>query len=323
MSTPPSAGVDRLRIFSHMGQLEGIDMPADLTDRIEIIHIPSEGELEPGVHGDVLLTRPSLVPNLAHVLTRGVRWVHLVGTGVDDFPLDFIGSDCVLTNSRGLSAVPISEWVMATMLAFTKRLPGAWIDAPPAQWNFPSPGLGSLHGSTLAILGFGGIGTAIAERALPFGMEVKAMRRQRIPSPVEGVRLVESIEELVADADHVVMVAPLTDATRGIFDDAVFARMRPGVHLVNVARGQMIVDSALRRALDEGIVACASIDATDPEPLPEGHWMYSHPSVRLSPHISWNWPGAFDAMFEVFVTNLRRWLDDEPLVSVVDPADGY
>ena len=131
------------------------------------------------------------------------------------------------------------------------------------------------------------------------------------------------LTELVADADHVVLVAPLTDATRGLFNDELFAAMKPGVQLINVARGPIIDDGALLRALDSGIVACADIDATDPEPLPDGHWMYSHPAVRLSPHVSWNWSGAFQAMYATFVDNLRLYLNDEPLLSVVNPADGY
>jgi phosphoglycerate dehydrogenase-like enzyme len=127
----------------------------------------------------------------------------------------------------------------------------------------------------------------------------------------------------VSEADHIVLVAPLTDATRGLFDDDVFAAMKPGAHLVNVARGPIIDDGALRRALDAGIVAGADIDATDPEPLPAGHWMYGHPGVRVSPHLSWNWSGAVGAMYEVFLRNLAHWLADEPLESVVDPAQGY
>lgn len=312
-----------LRILSQVGLLQGIPIPAEIAEQIELIAIPSEGELEPGLTGDVLLTRPSLVPNLAHVLTRGVRWVHLIGTGIDDFPLELIGDDCVLTNSRGLSAVPIAEWVMACMLSFEKRMPGSFITEPPKHWNIPTPGFGSLHGAELALLGLGGIGTAVAQRALPFGMRIRALRHTNAPSPIEGVTLVRSIDELVTDADHIVLVAPLTDATRGLFDDRVFSLMKPGVHLVNVARGPMIVEEALRRALDADIVACASIDSTDPEPLPAGHWMYDHPRVRVSPHSSWHWPGAFPAMFEMFLENLRRHLSGEPLLSVVDPANGY
>lgn len=312
-----------LTVLSHVGRLEALDLPPDIAAQVDVVPIPMEGEIDPDVRGQVLLTTPTSVPTLREALTRGVEWVHLIGTGIDMFPLDVLGDDIVLTNSRGLSAVPISEWVMACMLSFAKRMPGSFVTEKPERWNIPPQPLGTLHGARLALHGFGGIGTAIAQRALPFGMDVVAMRHSDAPSPIPGVTMVRSIAELVADADHVALVAPLTDETRGLFDDDVFEAMTPGVQIINVARGPIIVEAALRRALDSGIVACADIDATDPEPLPEGHWMYEHPNVRVSPHLSWNWSGAFGAMYEVFIRNLSHWLADEPLESVVDPANGY
>ncbi len=312
-----------LTVLSHVGHLAAVHLPPDIADRVEIVPIPMEGTIDPDVRGEVLLTTPTAVPTLDEALTRGVRWVHLVGTGIDMFPLEVVGEGVILTNSRGLSAIPISEWVMACILSFVKHIPESFVTAPPARWNIPPQPLGSLAGATLALHGFGGIGTAIARRALPFEMHVRAMRFSDAPSPIAGVEMVRSVTDLVRDADHVVLVAPLTDATRGLFDDRVFEAMRPGVHFVNVARGPIVDDAALRRAVDSGIVACADIDATDPEPLPAGHWMFDHPNVRVSPHLSWNWSGAFAAMYEVFVRNLRHWLDDEPLDSVVEPSAGY
>ncbi|MEY3511535.1 MAG: hypothetical protein RL486_200 [Actinomycetota bacterium] len=312
-----------LRILSHVGQLDAIRIPDDIASQVEVIAIPMAGDIEAGIVGDVLITTPTDVATLEDALSRGVKWVHLIGTGIDKFPLHLIGDDLILTNSRGLSAVPISEWVMACMLSFVKRMPGSFVTEQPKHWNIPSPSFATLDNANLAILGLGGIGTALAQRALPFGMNVTAMRNSDAPSPVEGVRMVRSATELVADADHVVLVAPLTGATRGLFNDELFAAMKPGVQLINVARGPIIDDDALLRALDSGIVACADIDATEPEPLPNGHWMYSHPSVRLSPHVSWNWSGAFQAMYATFIDNLRLYLNDEPLLSVVNPADGY
>jgi phosphoglycerate dehydrogenase-like enzyme len=99
--------------------------------------------------------------------------------------------------------------------------------------------------------------------------------------------------------------------------------MKPGAHLVNVARGAIVDQDALRRALDAGRVAMASLDAVEPEPLPAGHWMYGHPRVRLSPHISWNMPGAAEILVDAFIDNLRRWRNGEPLDGVVDRAAGY
>jgi phosphoglycerate dehydrogenase-like enzyme len=99
--------------------------------------------------------------------------------------------------------------------------------------------------------------------------------------------------------------------------------MKPGVHLVNIARGALVDQDALRIALDEGKVAMASLDAVEPEPLPEGHWMYGHEKVRLSPHISWSMPGAFDLLLDTFIDNLRRYQAGEALAGEVDVAAGY
>ena len=287
---------------------------------VELVFIPMEGELPAGLRGDVLLTHAKGAPNLASAVARGVRWVHAYGTGVNGFPFDALGG-LPLTCSRGASAIPIAEWVLAVMLAAEKKLPEAWIHEPPAHWSIGS--LGGLHGRTLAIVGIGGIGQAIAARALPFGIRVRALRRRDAPSPVAGVEIVRDLGALLADADHLVLAAAATRATARLLDDAAFARVKPGVHLVNVARGALVDHDALRRALDDGRVGLASLDCVDPEPLPAGHWLYEHPRVRLSPHTSWSMPGAFDLLIEPFVENLRRDLAGEALANRVDPELGY
>jgi len=142
-------------------------------------------------------------------------------------------------------------------------------------------------------------------------------------SSVAGVDVVESLPALVASSDHVVIAAPSTPTTRHLFDREVLAAMKPGAHLVNVARGALVDQDALRAALDEGRVAMASLDAVEPEPLPDGHWMYGHPRVRLSPHVSWHMPGAVDLLLERFIDNLRRWRAGEPLTGVVDREAEY
>jgi phosphoglycerate dehydrogenase-like enzyme len=289
----------------------------------EVVVVPNDGPLPDDLQGDVVLTSAAGSPNLGPLLERGVKWVQTLGTGVDAFPLDRVG-DRVLTCSRGASAIPISEWVLATMLAFEKRLPDSWIAQKPQTWNFPAGGsLGALHGRTLALVGLGGIGSAVAERALPFGMQVRALRRSNAPSPVSGVAVVTSLPELLNAADHVVVTAPATPETRNLVDSAAFSMMKPGVHLVNIARGSLIDQDALRDALESDIVAMASLDTVTPEPLPEGHWMYTHAKVRLSPHISWSMPEALDALLEVFIENLGRYERGEPLLGLVDVGAGY
>jgi phosphoglycerate dehydrogenase-like enzyme len=249
-----------------------------------------------------------------------VGWVHLAGTGIDSFPRDLFDGRTV-TNARGASAIPIAEFVLAGMLAFEKHLPETWIEEPPEHWNFAP--LGWLNTRTLGLVGLGGIGVAIAERARPFGMKVRALRRRPEPSPLEGVEVVGSLEELLPEADHLVLAAPATPRTRHLINAESLALVKPGVHLVNIARGALVDQDALRVALDDGRVAMATLDTVDPEPLPEGHWMYSHPKVRLSAHVSWASPAGMDRTLEIFVDNLRRYAAGEQVLHVVDANEGY
>lgn len=252
----------------------------------------------------------------------GVQWVQLSGTGVDKVPAAVFDGRTV-TCARGASAVPISEWVMAAVLAWAKRMPETFLAEPPKYWNFPMPALDRIEGSTLALIGLGGIGTAIATRAHAFGMHVRAMRRTDAPSPVDGVEIVQSIDALVAGADHVVLAAPATARTRHLIDAAVFAEMKPGAHLVNIARGSLVDQDALRVALDNGPLAQATLDTVEPEPLPVGHWLYTHPKVRLAAHISWYTPQLQDAAVEILIENIGRYQRGQPLLHVVDADEGY
>jgi len=194
---------------------------------------------------------------------------------------------------------------------------------PPKHWNFPRPPLDSVGGSTLALVGLGGIGTAIAHRALAFDMRVRAMRRTDAPSPIEGVEVVRSIGEIVADADHLVLAAPATARTRHLIDADVLQQVKRGIHLVNISRGALVDQDALRVALDDDRIAMATLDTVDPEPLPDGHWLYDHPKVRLSAHISWYEPQIQRVALDIFIDNLGRFARDEPLREVVDADEGY
>jgi phosphoglycerate dehydrogenase-like enzyme len=145
---------------------------------------------------------------------------------------------------------------------------------------------------------------------------------------VPEAEVVDGLAALVAAADHIVIAAPATPATRHVFSRGIFAHVRPGAHLVNIARGALVDQDALRAdalraALDDGRVAIVSLDAVELEPLPDRHWMYTHPRVRLSPHVSWQMPGAADRLIDCFIDNLRRYRAGEPVIGVVDRAAGY
>ena len=160
---------------------------------VEFVYVPRQGDIPDDASGEVLLTIPRGYPNLAELLDRGVEWVHLTSTGIDGFPLELMG-DRVLTCSRGASAIGISEWCLAMMLAFEKDLPGVWLNSPPERWF--TADLGALYRKTLGLIGLGGIGSAVARRALAFDMTVLAVRRTAAPSLLEGVEIVNSLAEL-------------------------------------------------------------------------------------------------------------------------------
>jgi phosphoglycerate dehydrogenase-like enzyme len=259
---------------------------------------------------------------LPWVRAAGVRWVQLSGTGADRVPAA-VFEGRIVTCARGASAGPISEFVLGAILAFAKRFPQVWLDEPPRHWNFPNPPMDVIEGSTLGLVGVGGIGSAVAERALAFGMRVVGLRRTNAPSPVAGVQIVTSLDELLAVTDHLVIAAPATPRTEHLLDRDAFAKVKPGVHIVNIARGALIDQDALHEALDDGRVAMATLDTVDPEPLPAGHWMYSHPNVRLSAHVSWYTPELLARSIEQFVDNLSRFVAGQPLLDVVDRDEGY
>ena len=287
---------------------------------VEFICVPRHGDIPTGASGDVLLTIPRGYPNLAELLDRGVEWVHVTSTGIDGFPLDLLG-DRMMTCSRGASAIGISEWCLTMMLAFEKDLPDVWLSTPPERWYTAE--LGALYGKTLGLIGLGGIGTAVARRALAFDMSVLAVRRSSAPPPMEGVEIADSLAEMLGRSDHIVVAAPATAATRNLLDADALAATKPGVHIINIARGDLIDQDALRTALDNGHIARASLDTVDPEPLPEGHWLYSHPQVRLSAHVSWCMPDSWDLLMAPFADNLQRRLSGLPLEGIVNPDEGY
>ena len=289
---------------------------------IRVVECPREGEIPLDIDGEVVLTRTDGGPNLADLLGRSPRWVHTVGTGVDSFPFDALQGQ-TLTCSRGISGELIGEWVFAQMLAAAKGLPDVFLDQPPADWSRPDFRVGTLRGATVVIFGMGGIGSEVARLSLALDMNVIGVRRRGTDAPHPGMTVVNDIATVIGEADHVVVAAPSTPDTQGMFNTDLFAKMKPGVHFCNIARGTLVDQDALRAALDGDTIARASLDVCTPEPLPEGHWMYHHPRVLLTPHTSWMGPGAYETMIETFHHNYLAWRAGEPLHGLVDLDAGY
>jgi phosphoglycerate dehydrogenase-like enzyme len=248
-----------------------------------------------------------------------VRWVQLASVGIDYYP-PWLFRGPVVTSARGTASDAIAEYALAAIFSAAKQIPDIWLGEA-GDWRRMS--LGLVKGSVLGIYGFGSIGRALASRALALGMRVQAVRRSDAPFGIDGVTPVGSLAELLASSDHVVLAAPATAQTRHAIGRAALAHAKPGLHLINVARGSLIDHEALLEALDNEQLALATLDVTEPEPLPAGHPFYRHPRVRLSPHISPSTAQILPALIDKFLDNLGRFRSGAPLADVVDTALGY
>jgi phosphoglycerate dehydrogenase-like enzyme len=287
-----------------------------LGDREVVVSIDDERARD----AEILLVLSRDRTTMEPATVPGVRWLHAFATGVDSYPLDVIG-DRVFTCSRGANAVPIAEFVLASMLAFVKRFPETWLADAPETWGVAS--LDVLAGKTLGLIGIGAIGTEVARRALAFDMEVLGYRRRAVAPDLPGITVCAELADLLGRSDHVVIAAPATPDTHHLINAETLATIKPGAHLVNIARGSLVDQDALLAALDDGRVARASLDTVDPEPLPSGHPLYAHPNVRVTAHISWSAPDSLQPTLALFAENVRRYRAHEPLHGVVDVDAGY
>ncbi|WP_265534399.1 D-isomer specific 2-hydroxyacid dehydrogenase family protein [Pseudomonas saponiphila] len=249
----------------------------------------------------------------------GLRFVQLVTSGLDYFPR-WLFQDLPVASARGSTAESIAEFALAAIFAAAKQLPKVWIERAEHWQQRP---LASVAGSTLGLFGFGSIARELAPKAQALGMQVLALRRSAQPFEVPGVEPVADLHQLFAQADHLLLAVPLTEQTRRIIDADVLASARPGLHLINIARGALIDQPALLQALDTGHIALASLDVADPEPLPAGHPFYSHPRIRLSPHTSANSPRVYLNIARLLGRNLQHWGAGLPLENPVEIQRGY
>lgn len=262
------------------------------------------------------------LPQSRPAWTHSLEWVHLRPTGVDEAP-DWLFDVPHLTVSRGASAVAIAEYVLAAMLDFEKRFDVLRVTD---HGGWTSRDAGTLACRTLGLVGFGEIGRAVADRARAFGMDICATTRTMdasIGGAASKVRFLP-LRELCAQSDHLVLCAPLTEETRGLFDATTFEFCRPGQHLINVARGGLIVAEALRQALADRL-ARATLDVWSPEPPLPGHWVYRHPRIVLTPHIASVAPSTSERIQAILEHNLREWGRARPdaMIGQVDRKTRY
>ncbi len=242
-----------------------------------------------------------------------LQWLAIASAGTDAFP-DWAFDVPLVTTGRGIAAPAIAEYVFAVILAHEKQL----FDILPIHHaqDWRTVGLGRVEGRRLGLFGFGAIGQQVAQRAGAFGMQLGAVTGGSRLSRTDVTQF-DDLDALIGWADHMVLCAPLTVATRHIVNAACLGRAREGLHLINVARGGLVETNALLQALDSGRLSAATLDVTEPEPLPETHALYQHPRVRITPHVSYSAPDHMQRTADLIIGNLVAWDEGKPLRTVL------
>jgi phosphoglycerate dehydrogenase-like enzyme len=260
---------------------------------------------------------------------RRLQWIHSPAAGVGGmlFP-ETLASPVVITNSRGMSADTIAEHVLAVTLAMFRRLPHAFRSQAARDWAqdaIGAEGHRSLNGSRILIVGFGAIGSAAGRLMKLLGARVTGIKRHVTEPNCDGFDLAgpDRVIDLIPLADVVVIAAPHTRETRGLFGAREIAAMASHAILVNVSRGQLVDEAALADALAAGRIGGAALDVFNDEPLPADSPFWTLPNVLITPHTSGFRPDHWDAATALFADNLRRFERAESLVNVVDKKAGY
>ncbi|MBV8445818.1 MAG: 2-hydroxyacid dehydrogenase, partial [Candidatus Dormibacteraeota bacterium] len=242
------------------------------------------------------------------------RVVQVMSAGVDSI-VPQMASGVILCNGSGVHDSSVAEWVVMATLAMRRKLPEHVLSQQSQHWEWTSGGA-DLEDATVLIVGYGSIGAAVEARVLPFGARVERVAR----TTRDGVHAADDLSSLLPQADVVVILVPLTAATHHIVDAAFITRMKPGALLVNAARGPVVDTDALLEALRAERIA-AALDVTDPEPLPDGHPLWSAPNVLITPHIGGAVTRVFERGWRFAGEQVRRYIAGEPLRNVV--SDGY
>ena len=275
---------------------------------------------------EVLLGWKFAADDIAHAFDRAdrLRWIQWAGAGVDAtlFPA-LVESDVTLTNVRGVFDQAMAEYTLGMVLSFAKGFRRTDALQRERKWlhRLTEP----VAGTRALVVGAGSIGRAIARTLRSAGIVVEgAGRTARDGDPDFGrVHGAEELDRALGSADWVVLIAPLTGQTRGMFDASRFAAMKSTARFFNLGRGALVDEPAMIEALGNGVIAGAGLDVFVEEPLPEDSPLWAMENVFVSPHMSGDFHGHKADMAKVFIENFRRFRAEEPLLNVVDKELGF
>ena len=257
---------------------------------------------------------------------KKLKWVQIYSAGVETYRFpEFINSDVTLTNGKIIQGPEIADHALSMLLALTRGLNRFIPGRVKEEWGRGNYGLIELRGKTAVIIGVGGIGSQIAQRAHAFGMRVIGVDPKEMPLNPYVSKMVfpDRLDSVLPDADVVFISAPHTPQSEGMMGPRQFELLKKGSYFIAVSRGKIYSSEALVKALDSKQVAGAGLDVTNPEPLPKGHALWKFENVIITPHIATQSDGLAARRMELLRDNITRFATGEPLRNVVDKIKGY
>lgn len=256
-----------------------------------------------------------------------LRWIQSQAAGVDAIvSRRLLESTVVVTTASGVQVIPLAESALGGIIALAKQLPQAVRNQVSHEWHRYVPD--ELQGATVGIVGAGKIGSRLAELCAALGMHVLGIRRsinkeQRSESPFDLLLPPSALDRLLLESDYVVLVLPRTPETVGLIGRQQLQRMKLGARLINIGRGDVLDEDALVESLQAGHLAGAYLDVFRTEPLPSDSPFWDMPNVLITPHSAAAAPRREERIVDIFLDNLRRYLDGQPLNNVFQRDQGY
>ncbi len=257
---------------------------------------------------------------------KKLKWLQEYSAGIEDYGYkEFLESGVTLTNCKIVQGPTIADHAFGMLLALTRGLNRFIAHREKEEWLRENTGMTELPGMTAVVIGVGGIGSQIAQRAHGFGMTVIGVDPKDIAPSNHVSRVVrpDQLDSVLPLADVVFVSAPHTKESEHMVGPRQFDLMKQGAYFIAVSRGKLYDTPALVKALDSKRLAGAGLDVTDPEPLPKGHSLWKFPNVIVTPHIASQSPGANARRVAVITENLRRYVAGEPLINIADKQKGY
>ena len=252
-----------------------------------------------------------------------LKWIQTTGAGIDGLlPLDWLPGDIALTNNRGAHGPKAEDSCAMAISLLNARLPQLLASQRHHAWQpvYTTP----VAGKTVVVIGFGDLGQAAGRAAKKLGARVIALTRSgKAARLADAVHPVKRIDQVLPQADFVIVTTPLTPETRSLLDRARLDRLKPGASLINIGRSPVVDYDALREKLTNGMLAGAVLDVFQPEPLPADSPLWDTPNLVILPHVSCDDPRYIDRLLDFWFENFERFLHGRPLKNRIDPRRGY